>query len=148
MPVQSYDNSPTTPTAGVGNAGGKPMLPILFGVMAVIALILITIALQKRPASVNADNNTNTNKASNAAGPYPATRYEPAPVAQTATGQIEGASPVALPPGPAVAPVGASGARTSVSGSSELPAASGGAGSGRNFVAPPGPAASGQEGAR
>ena len=38
-------------TSGAGNAGGKPILPILFGFAAVIIFIIVSLAISRKPAS-------------------------------------------------------------------------------------------------
>ncbi len=134
MPVQSYDSpgDGTKPTQGVGNAGGRPILPILAGVAAVIALIAGTIAVSKnaQKTEVTAPSGQRQN-ASNSAPD------------SSSTDAMRGAgSSRTVPPGPAVAPItprtGEAGSRPEPNVNTTTPAE---VGSGRNIVAPPGPAA-------
>lgn len=130
MPVNSY-NSPNEggkPTSGVGNAGGKPILPILFGVVCVIALILVTLALQKKPTVSVAPTASSGNRQ--------IAQDSPPNAANTATGQTD-ESRRTTPPGPAVAPITP---QTAQPGDNKTTPAE--VGAGRNQVAPPGPAAS------
>lgn len=152
MAAEAFDNkNDTKPTRGVGNAGGKPIRPILFGVGAVIALILVSLMLSRTPGKVNVGTSES--------GAIPETQYSPASTADTAIGQrgIAGSSDTVSRPAPG--PVGGgSDDATSMSGSSSLPAPNAamtpnsmgtpGMGinsAGQNVVAPPGPAANRQE---
>ncbi|MBC8140587.1 MAG: hypothetical protein H7Y38_04015, partial [Armatimonadetes bacterium] len=132
--VKSYDNPDNggKPTKSAGNAGGRPILPILAGVAAVIALIAGTIALSKNAQKTDAT--------------VPSTRRQVArdsgsDVSNTATGQGANTGRTA-PPGPAVAPItprsGEAGSRPEPNVNTTTPEE---VGSGRNIVAPPGPAA-------
>jgi len=149
--AEAFDNkNDTKPTRGVGNAGGKPIRPILFGVGAVIALILVSLMFSRTPGKVNVGTSES--------GAIPETQYSPASTADTAIGQrgVAGSSDTVSRPAPG--PVGGgSDDATSMSGSSSLPAPGvvvspspaaaqrmGSSSAGQNVVAPPGPAANRQ----
>lgn len=152
MAAEAYDSDTKDrkPTEGVGNAGGRPIRPVLFGVAAVIALILVTLAMSRRSETVN--------KGTSESGAIPTAQYSPAGTADTARGgdAIGGTSDTAARP--ATAPMTYGGQEgTSVSGSSSLPvpgvtyspspvgtSSTGRASAGQNMVAPPGPAANSQ----
>lgn len=152
MAAEAYDKNESggKPTQGVGNAGGKPIRPILFGVGAVIALILVSLALSRSGQKAN-DGRSES-------GPVPQAQYSPASTSDTALGQRSQAGNSDTASRPATAPTDmASGDATSMSGSSSLPApgttfspspsaspSTGSASAGQNFVAPPGPAVNGQ----
>lgn len=143
MPVQSYDSpdsadkSGDKPTQGVGNAGGKPILPILMGVAAVIVLIVVTILLQRKPEQTIAPRTAASNRqiAQDSAPRVPS------------TGRGANTDGVSPPPGPAVAPVTP---RVNGAGSQPEPRVNTTTpeevGNGRNIVAPPGPAANNAQG--
>lgn len=152
MAAEAFDSDKDNrkPTQGVGNAGGRPIRPVLFGVGAVIALILVTLAMSRRSETVN--------KGTSESGAIPTVQYSPASTANTARGQdtVGGISDTS--PRPATAPMTNGGQdATSVSGSSSLPVPGvtyspnptgtspiGSSSAGQNVVAPPGPAANRQ----
>jgi len=152
MAAEMFDSGEkdTKPTHGTGNAQGKPIKPVLFGVGAVIALILIALAFSRSPGQVN--------KGTSESGPIPEVQYSPASTSDTAIGQRSPAGSSDTASRPATAPgMTGQGDATSMSGSSSLPApgASISAGpmasptsnsdsAGQNIVAPPGPAANRQ----
>lgn len=153
MAAEMYDSGgkDTKPTHGTGNAQGKPIRPVLLGVGAVIALILVALAFSRTPGKVNPGTSES--------GAIPVTQYSPASSADTAIGQRTpaGSSDTASRPAPGPVQPGQADA-TSMSGSSSLPAPGmslpaspmasplpGTNSAGQNFVAPPGPAANRQE---
>lgn len=152
MAAEAYDSKQDDrkPTQGMGNAGGRPIRPVLFAVAAVIALILGTLAVSRRPGTVN--------EGISESGPIPVVQYSPASTADTARGQDTVGGTTGTVARPATAPMSDAGqSGTSVSGSSSLPApgvtyspsptatpAATGSSAGQNFVAPPGPAANRQ----
>lgn len=146
MATETFDSGAgdSKPTRGLGNAGGKPIRPILFGVAAVIALILVTLAFSRSPGRIIV----------NTSGPIPQARYTPSSTSSTALGQsgAAGDSDTASRP---TAELNVGG--TSKSGSSSMrpegsmaspsptvSQADGRASAGQNVVAPPGPAANAQ----
>jgi len=138
------------PTQGAGNAGGKPIRPVLFGVGAVIALILVFLAFSRRSDTVN--------KGTSESGAIPTAQYSPASTADTARGQDAVGGTTGTVARPATAPMTYGGQDgTSVSGSSSLPVPGAtyspsptespsvtSTSAGQNYVAPPGPAANRQ----
>ncbi len=150
MAAEMYDggDSAKKPTRGAGNAGGKPIRPILFGVGAVIALILVSLAISRSSQKVTPET---SDSGSLTGANYSRTRSSHTAIGrESANGYSDSASR------PATAPMNSAGdgnASTSVSGSSSLPVPGAPPSSGRmaspgvisdsagqNFVAPPGPA--------
>lgn len=133
MAAEIYNSNErdTKPTHSTGNAEGKPIRPILFGVFAVVALILISLALSYRS---NREEVTNSNSRNGQQ-----IRYSNAESSSRMATERGGVSDTASRP--ATAPMTSeTGNGTSMSGSSSLPDQS----TGQNFVAPPGPSANKQ----
>ena len=127
---EDEENGPRT-TKSVGNAGGKPILPFLLAaILAVLLLVGLGSHLAKSNASLGTSSPSNTTSA---------IRSEAGNVANMATGQIDtNAGSIASRP--------TSGSLdTTVSGSSSLPPVSQDTSTGRNSIAPPGPAPKNQE---
>ncbi|MBC8137609.1 MAG: hypothetical protein H8F28_17135 [Fibrella sp.] len=148
MAAEMYDSDKNNgkPTQGVGNAGGKPIRPILFGVAAVIALILISLAISRKQDQVEAGIS--------GSGTTQQARYSPVRTSDTATGRSAEPGNADTVSRPTTVPLMALGEEaTSVSGSSSLPVPGavlspspvaspmrGNSSAGQNFIAPPGPA--------
>lgn len=168
MAAETFDNNKNDkgdgkkPTQGVGNAGGKPLRFVLFGVAAVVVLILVTLSVSRRPRNVN-DGYSES-------GAVPVTQYSPAAASGTALGQRAANNTVDKGVSdsvsrPAIAPTAPTGAPegVAVSGSSSLPGADTAYPPGprvspdpaapntvanlpgQNYVAPPAPSANRQE---